>query len=138
MIREASADDMPEIMAMLAHLQMASGALGKFDEDAARTAAVAMMEGETTVMFRSRRGLIAGFTMTAWDAPDWLMAVEMWWWAEDGHWIPLLRAFERWAREMGANEIRISATSGPGNDQIRRIFQRAGFKPSEICYRKVI
>ena len=136
MIRETNPDDMPEIMALLAHLMMSSKALGKFDEDAVRAAALKMMEGENSVMFRSRRGLIAGFTMPAWHSPNWLMAVEMWWWAEDKQWIPLLRAFEKWARDRGADEIRISATAGPENNQIRRIFSRVGFEPSEICYRK--
>ena len=136
MIREATTEDIPEIMALLAHLMMSSGALGKFDEDAARAGAINIIEGEDSVMFRSRRGLIAGFTMSAWHSPGWLMAVEMWWWAEDKQWIPLLRAFEKWARDRGADEIRISATAGPENNQIQRIFSRVGFEPSEICYRK--
>jgi len=138
MIRETTLDDMPEIMAMLAHLMMSSGALGKFDEDAVRAAVLKIMEGEDSVMFRSRRGLIAGFTTSAWYSPGWLMAVEMMWWAEDGHWIPLLRAFEKWARDRGANEVRIASDVGPRENQIRRIFKIAGFEPSEICYRKVI
>ncbi len=138
MIREASADDMPEIMALLAHLMMSSGALGKFDEDAVRAAAIKMMEGENSVMFRSRRGLIAGFTMPAWDAPDWLMAVEMWWWAEDGKWMALLRRFEEWVRKQGAGEIRITSKLGPQSGRIMKVFRRAGYEPREICYRKVI
>ena len=138
MIREATPDDMPEIMAMLAHLQMASGALGRFDEDAVRAVAIKMIDGENSVMFRSRRGLIAGFTMPAWDSPGWLMAVEMMWWAEDGRWMPLLRAFEQWAREQGAGEIRIASKLGPQSERISMVFKRTGFDPQEICYRKVI
>ena len=138
MIREAVTEDIPEIMALLAHLLVSSGALGKFDEDAVRASVINMLDGEDSVVFRSRRGLISGFTMRAWHSPGWLMAVEMWWWAEDKQWIPLLRAFEQWARERGADEIRISATTGPGDSKIRSIFGRAGFKPSEICYRKEI
>ena len=138
MIRETTPDDMPEIMAMLAHLTMSSGALGKFDEDAVRAAAIKMMNDENSVMFRSRRGLIAGFTMSAWDSPDWLMAVEMWWWAEDGQWMALLRRFGEWAREQGAGEIRITSKLGPRSGRIDKVFQRAGYEPREVCYRKVI
>ncbi len=138
MIRETTPDDMPEIMALLAHLQMASGALGKFDEDAVRAAAIKMMEGENTVLFRSERGLIAGFTMPAWDAPDWLMAVEMWWWAEDGKWMALLRRLEEWAGAQGADEIRMAQTIAPHASRWNKVFQRAGYEAREVCYRKVI
>ena len=40
MIRETTPDDMPEIIALLAHPTMSSGARGKFGEDAARAAAL--------------------------------------------------------------------------------------------------
>ncbi len=138
MIREAVADDLPEIMAMLAHLQMASGALGKFDEDAVKATVIKMMEGEGSVVFRSERGLIAGFVMPAWDSPGWLMAVEFAWWAEDGRWMALLRRFEEWAREQGAGEVRMSSKIGPRSGRIMKVFQRAGYEPREVCYRKVI
>ena len=138
MIREASADDMPEIMALLAHLMMASGALGRFDEKAVRAEAFKMIDGEDTVMFRSERGLIAGFTLPAWDDPGWLMAVEKWWWAEDGQWMALLRRLEEWARKQGAGEIRITSKLGLQSGRIDKVFQRAGYEPREVCYRKVI
>ena len=138
MIREATPDDMAELMAMLAHLQASSGSLGKFDEDTAKHAVTKLMEADESVIFRSERGLIAGFTMTPWKTHNWLMAVEMWWWAEDGQWMPLLRKFEEWAIERGAGEVRMASTIDPVAARLAKVFRRAGYEPRELCYRKVI
>lgn len=138
MIREATIDDIPEIVEMLARLQRASGALGKFDKKSARAAVIQQIEDKDRVLFRSEKGLIAGGTMIPWDSPDWLIVFEMWWWAEDGQWVPLARRLEQWARQQGAGEIRMASTLGPKSGRFAKVFLRAGYEPREICYRKEI
>ena len=136
MIREATTEDLPDIVAMLARLRVASGALGNFDRQAAyETASNIMDDG---VIFRSERGLFAGRTMVAPNAPSWLMAYKIWWWSEDGQWLPLLRKFEGWAKERGAGEVGMTSTIGPVSVRLVKVFRRAGYEPREIGYRKVI
>ena len=136
MIREAVTEDIPEIVEMLARLSVSSGSLGKFDEEAAKAAVIQQIEDTDRVLFRSDKGLIAGFVVIPWNSPDWLMAFEMWWWAEDGQWMPLLRKLEQWARQQGAGEVRIFTKIGPRSKRINAVFRRSGYAPREICYRK--
>ena len=136
MIREATTKDIPEIVEMLARLAKASGSLGKFDKKAAKAAVIQQIEEQGRVLFRSDKGLIAGFIVIPWDSPDWLMAFERWWWAEDGKWMPLLRKLEQWARQQGAGEVRIFTCIGPRSKRINAVFRRFGYGPREICYRK--
>ena len=136
MIREAVTEDIPEIVEMLARLSVSSGSLGKFDDEAAKVKVIRQIEDTDRVLFRSDKGLIGGFTMIPWNSPDWLMAFEMWWWAEDGQWMPLLRNLERWARQQGAGEVRIFTKLSPQSKRINAVFRRSGYAPREICYRK--
>ena len=136
MIREAVAEDIPEIVGMLARLAEASGALGKFSKKAAKVAVIRQIEDKDRVLFRSDKGLIAGTIVIPWNSPDWLMAFEMWWWAEDGQWMALLRKLEQWARQQGAGEVRIFTKIGPQSKRINAVFRRSGYGPREICYRK--
>ena len=136
MIREAVTEDIPEIVEMLARLSVASGSLGKFDKKAARAAVIRQIKDQDRALFRSGKGLIGGFIVIPWNSPDWLMAFEMWWWAEDKQWMPLLRKLEQWARQQGAGEVRIFTKLGPQSKRINAVFRRSGYAPREICYRK--
>ena len=136
MIREAVVEDIPEIVEMLARLSVSSGSLGKFDKRAAKAAVIRQIEDTDRVLFRSDKGLIAGFVVIPWNSPDWIMAFERWWWAEDGQWMPLLRKLEQWARQQGAGEVRIFTKIGPQSKRINAVFRRSGYAPREICYRK--
>lgn len=77
-------------------------------------------------LFTSPRGMIGGVISPAWCAPNWLAAVELFWWAEDGQGLRLLRRFEAWARERGANEIRMTTlASMPSAERALRGYLRA-------------
>lgn len=115
-----------------------SGALGEAAPGQIRAALAGMIDKDGMTVLRSEKGMLAGFLMPAWDAPGWMMAVEFIWWAEDGQWMPLLRRFEEWAREQGADEVRIASKLQPDSERIARVFGRAGYEAREICYRKVI
>lgn len=76
-------------------------------------------------LFTSERGMIGGILAPMWCAPGWLSAVELFWWAEDGQGLRLLRRFEQWAREQGAQEVRMTTLAAmPDAERALRGYER--------------
>lgn len=89
---------------------------------------------EKCKVFRTDAGFIAGALAPSWCDPNWLIAIELAWWSEDGAGMRLLRQFEAWAQENGANEIRMTTlTSNP-----RAAAALRSYEPTETSYRKVL
>lgn len=85
-------------------------------------------------LFTSERGMIGGLIAPMWCAPDWTAAVELFWWAEDGQGLRLLRRFEQWARDMGAREIRMTTLAAmPAAERALR-----GYERTETSWTRVI
>jgi hypothetical protein len=61
---------------------------------------------------------------------------ELAWWAEDRAGLRLLSAFERWAADMGASEVRMTTICGL--TAAETILARKGYAPREISHAKVI
>lgn len=80
-------------------------------------------------------GFIAGLINPHPISPEWLIASELLWWAEDNSGLALMRAFRRWAKESGANEIVYSAPADAV--RARQVMARFG-KPSEIYYSEAV
>lgn len=135
MIRAATMDDVPALVAFGRRFHEAAGQPFGFDPDAAAVFAQGVIASPAGCALVSDAGMIAGVLSPAYCAPDWRMAIEMAWWAEkDG--LALLRAFEAWARDAGAQEVRMtSLASLPRADGL---LKRLGYEPAEISYRKVI
>ena len=95
-----------------------------------------MILADTGVILLSDRGMIGGSLAPAYTAPDWLMAVEMFWFAEDGQGLRLLRGFEQWAADGGASEVRMTTLAGLS--QADAILTRRGYAALETSYTKVI
>lgn len=138
MIREATKADLPDLMAMGARFHAASGLPGKYDEEACAAFVGALMDAPAGVVFRSDAGLIMGMISPGYCTPDWRMAVELAWWSEDGAGRALLSRFEEWARDNGANEMRLTSIAGLNDRRMARLFGMAGYSPAEISYRKVL
>ncbi len=138
MIREAVADDIPELVEMLERLHAGTWRVGAFDVQAVRETLLRLMSGENSVVLRSEGGLFSGHIQPAWFSPSWLIALEISWWAEDGRWLALLSAFGAWAADRGVDEVRMVSTIGPKSHRIRRVLDRYGYVPQEIGYRKVM
>ena len=86
--------------------------------------------------FRSEKGFIFGALAPAYCNRNWLIAIELAWWAEDGKGLSLLAAFEGWARDCGAKEVRMTTLHvNPGPE---KILARRGYERAEISHRKVI
>jgi hypothetical protein len=134
-IREAVSADIPRIVEMGSRFHAASGIRAGYDEAAVGQLLAGLIASDSGCLFVSDFGMIGGALIPAYCDPSWIMAVEMFWWAErDG--LSLLHRFEEWAAEHGAHEVRMtSLASLPRADAILR---RKGFAPTEISYQKVI
>lgn len=132
-MRFATLDDMPRLLAWGEEFHKASGMPCRFDPDAVEAFLAGLIENGAVIV--SDTGMIGGLLSPAYCDPEWIMAVELFWWAEkDG--LALLRAFEEWAAENGANEVRMTSLAAlPRADGILR---RKGYAAAEISYRKVI
>lgn len=135
MIREASAADLPEIERYGRAFHEAAGQPFGFDAPAASAFAQGLIDSPSGVVLVNGSGMIGGALSPAYCAPSWVMAVELFWWAESGG-MALLRAFEQWAEDHGAHEVRMtSLASLPRADALLR---RKKYMPAEISYRKVL
>lgn len=134
-MRAATEADIPAMLDMGADFHAASGARFGYDRDAMARVFAAMIEADTATVIVSDTGLIGGVLSPAYCDPAWIMAVEMFWWASGGG-MALLKAFEAWATEQGAQEVRMTSLAAlPKADAI---LQHKGYAPVEISYQKVI
>lgn len=132
MIRPATPADLPDLMPMARAFFDASQQPGDFDEEWVAHFMAAMMQ--TGVILRSDHGFIAGQIAPHHVAKGRSMAIELAWWATDGKGRGLLRAFEEWARENGASEVRM--TSLAAIPRSGRLLQAMGYAPVEISHTK--
>jgi len=116
----------------------AAGLPGKFDPVAFSGLAAGLMGRDDAALFISGGGMIGGVLAPSYAAPGHVMAVEMFWWSEDGEGKALLAAFEGWAASKGAGEVRMTALSGLRGKAVGRALERAGYKPVETSYGKAL
>lgn len=114
----------------------AAGVVAPYSEDATAQTLQALIDSPDGVLLVSDGGMIGGATMSAYCSDDWKIAVEMFWWCEDKQGLKLLRGFEEWAREQGANEVRM--TTIHSLEGAARILGRKGYAPREVSHGKVI
>jgi len=87
-------------------------------------------------VFVSERGAIAGVLAPLFYKPSHLEAHEMAWWCEDGQGMRLLRAFEKWAGENGAQEIVMSTLPDFTAGAVGEYLKRRGYRLAEAGFRK--
>ena len=124
----------PDLIDMGRRFFAATGHPATFDAEAF-SALLGRMEADPgSVLLTSRKGMLGGSLAPCWCAPTWITAVEFFWWSEDGHGLRLLRRFERWAREMGANEIRMTTLAKlPDAERAMR-----GYERTETAWTRII
>lgn len=134
-IRKAELADLDRVVEFGAAFHTASMQPFPFDEAAAREFSAGLITNPGGVVLLSEGGMIGGMLAPAYCAPSWVMAVELFWWAESGG-LALLSAFEEWAEGMGASEVRMTSLAAlPRADKLLR---RKGYDAAEISYRKVV
>lgn len=135
MIRHAVGADLPRLMVWARAFHEASGLPCGFDEDATRAFLLRMMGNDDAAVLIGENGAIGGVLAPHYCDPNWKAAIELFWWSERGG-LALLRAFEDWARGVGAAEVRMtSLASLPRADGVLR---HKGYQPTEISYSKVM
>jgi hypothetical protein len=135
MIRPATLDDLDQITAWGALFHAASGMSAPYDPEATRDFVAKLIEAPHATVLMHDHGMIAGVLSPAYCAPEWVIAVELFWWAEKRG-LSLLRAFENWARDAGAAEVRMTTLSDLPS--AAEIMARTGYVAAETSYSKVI
>ena len=135
MIREATLNDIEQLEPMGRKFHSASGQPHAFNAAASAEFVSRMIESPDAVVFMTDDGFVGGQLVPAYCDPDWIMAVELFWWAS-GSGLKLLKAFEDWAIYKNANEVRM--TSLITLKRAEKILNRKGYHAAEISYTRVI
>jgi hypothetical protein len=99
--------------------------------------AASFLSSDTCAAFLSEGdGIIAGLIAPLYYKPAYKMAVELFWRANDGTGLQLLRAFEGWALEAGVNDIRLSTLADTSDPLTAKLLKRRGYAPYEHHYVK--
>lgn len=126
-VRPAVEADLPLILELGAALHAAIRLPGTYDR--------ASFEGFVLPLlyrggvFVSRRGMIGGIVWPSMWNNEYLIATEGFWWAEDGHGLALVRAFEAWARSEGASEVQVGTHQAYRRKAVSRLLR--GYTPRE-------
>ena len=135
MVRPATLDDIPALLAMGTEFHADARLPCAFNLDAMAAFLQQMIESESAAVLMTDRGVIGGAVHPAYCDPSWIYGVELFWWAK-GDGLKLFRAFERWAQQAGAKELRMSSLATlPRADRLLRC---VGYAPAETSYSKVI
>lgn len=134
MVWAAGEGDVQELLQMGKKFHRMAALPCRYDELAFANTLRGLMAGQDTTVLRSERGMIGGAMVPAFIDPDWKIAIELFFWSEDGHGMRLMRAFEKWATDMGASEIRMSAESSL--PRAAKIYALRGYKKTEESWSK--
>jgi hypothetical protein len=135
-IRRATAEDIPAIVAMGKRFHGRAGLPGEYDTVA--TGHFIEILCQRGVVLIGDRAMIGGMMVPSYCAPAWWQAVELFWWSESRDGIRLLDAFEAWARENGADEVRMSSIERFRGDRIGRLLAKRGYAVTEVSYGKAV
>lgn len=135
-IRPAAHSDLDHLVAMGKKFHAMSEQPTPYDPASFREMMATMLLMQDGTVFVSGEGMIGGVLLPSWVAPAWTIATELFWYAEDVRGVDLLIAFEEWAADKGANEIRMTTLGA--NPRAGTLLRRRGYAASEISYAKVI
>jgi hypothetical protein len=114
----------------------ATGHPAEYDPEAVAAMLGRMLDDENAAVFVTPGGMIGGVLMPLYCSPGWIVAAELFWWAEDRSGLKLLRRFEQWGAERGAREIRM--TTLQGLPAAETILARRGYVPAEASHSRMI
>lgn len=76
----------------------------------------------------------ASFDVTAFDLSFYVLPDKR----KGGTAVKLMKAFEAWAKEIGARYIRVGISTGIHTEKTSQFYQLLGFKPDGICLEKEV
>ena len=134
MIRRATAEDMPAILAFGAEF-LAIGPYAWVPLDMAAFEAFAGKLIEEGAIFLADDGMIGGCLYRFYFNPAVTMAAELFWYSpKNGR--ALREALEAWAREKGCEAITFSGLANEREATVRKLYGRAGYTATEVAFVK--
>lgn len=91
-----------------------------------------LIESPDGVVFLSDRGIIGGLIFPLYFNAAYRIAQELFWYANGPDGAALRQAFERWAKDWGANAIQCSCLADEREPAVRRLYRKAGYRPTEL------
>ena len=131
MIREATLDDIPALMAMGEAFSEKAKLIDSvgYDPASAETTFRLMIETPGYVILMTDDGALGGAAIPHPFNSAHILAQEVFWWAKrDG--LKLLAAFEEWASQR-ASSIRMGCLEASEPDRVAKIYERRGYRPLE-------
>jgi len=132
-MRKATFEDMPLLVEMGKRFMGRAEIPVLPEQDAAEETLRGLIE--RGVIFMTDVGAIGGAIVNPWYSKTWKIAVTWFWWSDDGNGARLLRAFERWGIENGADQITMT---GRRDEMAHRVLSRMGYEATETAYGKVV
>lgn len=137
MIREATHDDIPEILRMGKLFVADCGLLVEYDEDSCADTAERLIDNDESCLFVGDCGMIGGLVYPHYFNRDEMVAQELFWWVDPekrggslGR--RLFSRFESWAESVGAKHIYMVALAS--QKPVERLYQRHGYRALESSY----
>ena len=135
MIKSATKDDIPRIVAMVKKFHASADQPQEFIESDAVGFVSEMIQSPSAIVLTTEKSVIAGILAQSPINIGWKICFELCWWSEDGKGSLLAKSFMKTALELGANEIRFSCRSS--TPEIGNHLERMGFSHDELVYRRV-
>jgi GNAT superfamily N-acetyltransferase len=136
MIRRATAEDIPRIVAMGRRHHGMSAKNVAYDGDSMAATVASLIAAPGGECLVSSYGSIAGVITPQFFNAQTVVALEVWWHSFDGTGLVLLDALEAWAREGGAVELCITTLEAHRPKGATRVLTRRGFVPSHRVFTK--
>jgi len=144
-VREATTDDLPELLRMGEMFASCIGASIEYDEASFAETLRGMIENDqATVMVAegaSIVGMIAGLLFPAFFNHAHLTGQELVWWVDPEHrrgraGIMLFSALEDWAKESGAQTFSMMSIEPLKTDEVNQMYERKGYTVHEHSFIK--
>ena len=131
-IWDATEADLPELVEMGARFHKAAGLTSEFVPEDWE----AHLRGFLPCQFfkRSEAGMLGGVMAPTPFNAGHIMAIEMFWWSEDGSGMALLRSFEEWAQDADETILSTMATLV----RAEKLLARRGYQVCEKSHRRVL
>ena len=138
MIRRAGIEDIPALLEMGRAFADEAGVTARigWDDESVSDLLKALIESEDGIVLVSERGMIGGYVAAHPFNRNVRMFVELFWRAEDGHGLALLKAAEAQSEALGA--VKSVMVAMDGMERTSRLYGRLGYALCEAQYMKDI
>jgi GNAT superfamily N-acetyltransferase len=130
MIRQATSDDIPRLMAVGEAFWKLSPLSEFIPLDDIAVCEVIERAIENGSCFVGEKGVIMGFLIPHWANPAYKVALEFAWYGA-GEGDALLEAFETWAKENGAIGVQMATVGASYDDKIEAKLIKSGYTLAE-------